>query len=138
MKVHRGHTTQNLAGCVPAKSRFWEQVNRCTRDVDTARVMRHEDYKAKLSKALCLKCTRIHIRSVVSNSIVNGVFLPVVLLPRRRVCGKFAAMETSQSGFGHGHAIDTSSRTDPQRGRCEYEVESLLWQSSLTLLVLTN
>jgi hypothetical protein len=100
MKVHWGHTTQNLAGCVPAKSRFWEQVNRCTRDVDTARVMRHEDYKAKLSKALCLKCTRMHIRSVVSNSIVNGVFLPVVLLPRRSMHIKCAAMGNRESiGF---------------------------------------
>ena len=47
--------------------------------------------------------------------------------------GKSAAMETSQSGFGRGHAIDTSSRTDPQRGRCEYEVESLLWQSTVAI-----
>lgn len=62
---------------------------------------------------------------------ISGAFLPgakpsMSMLPET----------VSQSGFGHGHAIDTSSRTDPQRGRCEYEVESLLWQSCLTLLVL--
>lgn len=47
--------------------------------------------------------------------------------------GKSAAMGSEPIGFGHGHAIDTSSRTDPQRGRCEYEVESLLWQSTVAI-----
>jgi len=68
---------------------------------------------------------------------------PYVLIPRplfnhNKVLGASDSLRwgASQSGFGHGRAIDTSSRTDPQRGRCEYEVESLLWQSSLLVLKL--
>ena len=65
---------------------------------------------------------------------------PYVLIPRplsnhNKVVGasNVPRWGASQSGFGHGHAIDTSSRTDPQRGRCEYEVESLLWQSTVVI-----
>jgi len=79
----------------------------------------------------------------MSDGICGKSAAPYVLIPRplfnhNKVLGASDSPRwgASQSGFGHGRAIDTSSRTDPQRGRCEYEVESLLWQSSLTLLVL--
>ena len=62
-------------------------------------------------------------------------FLPRPLFNHNKVVGASDSPRwgASQSGFGHGHAIDTSSRTDPQRGRCEYEVESLLWQSTVAI-----
>ena len=65
---------------------------------------------------------------------------PYVLIPRplfnhNKVLGASDSPRwgASQSGFGHGHAIATSSRRDSQRGRCEYEVESLQWQSTVAI-----
>ena len=70
---------------------------------------------------------------ICGKSAAPYVLIPRPLFNRNKVLGASDSPRwgASQSGFGHGHAIDTSSRTDPQRGRCEYEVESLLWQSSL-------
>ena len=53
--------------------------------------------------ASCQRTTLLHRQRKSSSTLyltllvcVNGVFLPVVLLPRRRMCGKFAAMESCE------------------------------------------
>ena len=89
--------------------------------------------------ARCRRCRRTANQSgFMPDGICGKSAAPYVLIPRplfnhNKVLGASDSPRwgVSQSGFGHGRAIDTSSRTDPQRGRCEYEVESLLWQSSL-------